>query len=349
MQYPIISSHHLGAPVRRYMRRVRRDGEIPTISSNQVLVYRVGSQHTLDNIRLPMDHDTVVNANFVAVVDTSRNVPVDVVVNIPSAEAADFIARVMFACHVLDPITVVLSGISDASAALSTYLRTDRALFELGLDFSLDQVNEVRPLVSSTVQAMTMLEPPDIPGLDVRLIGVELSTPDELAKFHGTRRSVLFDNEIARVRQGGRHDLEIHDKTHEQQMADRNWESQKRYVADLEQVIGTSPDAARRLGIVRGEETTTTYAQSLEATSVRKELHELQTIEAQRDILEKLENIGLFQNLTVDENALLQSVLERAGINAQILLPAGSDVRSEMTPPSPLDSPLLIEGDDDDD
>jgi hypothetical protein len=349
MQYPIVSSHHLGAPARRYMRKVRKDSEIPTISSNQVLVYRVGAQHTLDNIRLPMDHDTVVSANFVAVVDTSRNVPVDVVVNIPSAEAADFIARATFACHVQDPITLVLSGVSDASSALTTYLRTDRALFELGLEFSLDQVNDVRPLVSSTVQAMTMLEPPDIPGLDVRLIGVELNTPDELAKFHGTRRSVIFDNQIAKVRQDGRHDLEVHDKTHAQYLAERDWESQKRYVDDLERVVGTSPEAARRLGIARGEETTSSYAESLEAAAARKQAYELQTINAQREIIEKLERIGLFQNLTVDENAVLQNILERAGIKVPILMPAGSDASPEMTPPAALDGPLLIEGEADDD
>jgi hypothetical protein len=349
MPYPIISSHHLGAPIRRYMRRVRKDGEIPTISSNQVLVYRVGAQHTLDNIRLPMDHDTVVNANFVAVVDTSRNMPVDAVVNIPSAEATDFTARVTFACHVLDPITVVQSGISDASAALSTYLRTDRALFELGLSYSLDQVNEVRPLVSSTVQAMTMLEPPDIPGLEVRLVGVELSNPEDVAKFHGTRRSVIFDNEIARVRQDGQHDRATHDKTHEQEIADRDWNSNKRRAADLEQLIGTDANAARRLGIALGQETTTSYAQSLDAAADRKAAYELHTINAQREIIEKLENIGLFRNLTLDENVLLQHILERAGIKAPILTPAGSDVRSEMSPPAPLDSPLLIEGDDDDD
>jgi hypothetical protein len=349
MQYPIVSSHHLGAPVRRYLRKVRSDSEIPTISSNQVLVYRVGAKHTLDNIRLPMDHDTVVSANFAAVVDTSLNVPVDVDVNIPSADAADFIARVRFACHVLDPITVVQDGISDASVALVNYLRTDRALFELGLEFGLDQVNDVRPLVSSTVQAMTMLEPPDIPGLEVRLIGVEVSTPTQVAEFHGVQRGVFFENAIARVRQDGRHDLETHDKVHEQQMGDRDWEGHKRRTADLEKVIGTSPEAARRLGITLGQETTTGYAQSLEAAKERNRVYELNTIHAQREILEKLEKIGLFQNLTVDENALLQNVLERAGIDAPILMPAGSDARLETTPTAALDSPLLIDGGEDDD
>ncbi|EFC79780.1 hypothetical protein [Parafrankia sp. EUN1f] len=191
--YPLVEERAL-SPARRsgliQRHRTRAGEDLPRPAAHQVLVYRVDGGYVLDPAKLGQDHSTVVDASHVSVVDMRHDAQVEVRLAIPSVEASEFPVLVTFACTVHNAVTVVREGIRSAAAALETYLRGHRRIFELGLNASTTQINGVRRDVNAQIRAFTTVRPPLVPGLAVTLVSVEVHTPAELAELAKRRRGL---------------------------------------------------------------------------------------------------------------------------------------------------------------
>ena len=166
---------------------MRDTDAVPRAAAHQVLVYRVRGQYVLDNAELDYEDDQVLAANHVTVVDCRRDAPVTVELTIPSADAAHFTLRVTFTCTVNDPVAVVRNGVN-AQSALASYLTSRSRIFQLGLKYDLEGVNEVRQDVSAQIMALRTLKPPNIDGMSVDIADIGVLTPIQLANLREAMR-----------------------------------------------------------------------------------------------------------------------------------------------------------------
>lgn len=267
LNYPVVDERVLApvAPKKFFGKGIRRSAsEVPIPMAGHCLVYRTRGQYTLDSSNLPLDSPTVVEATHVSVVDTTANTEVQVEVPLPSKDGSLFTMRVAFLCSVDDPVEVVSAGGQSAVHALTGYLRGHQRLFEIGLDFAIDDINEVRRKLSAQVHAYATLSPPVLRGMTASLASVEVSTPDEVIEFQGRMRATHRDNvlrteELAnsellddlkarhqqrREQLSGRHarEMDAEQKDHERTQVHRTAE-----------VVGTDPFAVLTLAYTSGE------------------------------------------------------------------------------------------------
>ncbi|QUQ69492.1 hypothetical protein [Kutzneria sp. CA-103260] len=210
--YPIVEQRSLGAARKRgpfgWGRQTRDEGELLKPNAHETLVYRVNGQYVVDNARRGLGHEQVVEASHMSLVDMSRDMPVMVRLEIPSCEASPFTVQVTFLCTVNDPVVVVREGLSDAENVLGGYLRRHQRIFELGQDYRIDQINDVRRDVNAQITAFTVVDPPIEPGMLIKTAGVEVLTPDELVEFERRRRQQRQENTIASERIRLEHSLD---------------------------------------------------------------------------------------------------------------------------------------------
>lgn len=186
--YPVVRSEFLDTPragIPGWGRRQRSPDELPQRAAHHAVVYRVDGRYVLGS----GDAD-VVGADRVSLVDVRREVPVTVEMSIPSADAGEFHLRVTFACTVTDPVAVVRENVQAAQSILD-YLQRDSRLGRLGLDLRMEEVNRLRRDVSARVRAYTEVIPPDVRGLDVRLLAVEVPAPPDLTQVRSEMRAAL--------------------------------------------------------------------------------------------------------------------------------------------------------------
>ncbi|MEV6872837.1 hypothetical protein [Amycolatopsis sp. NPDC051128] len=219
--YPIVEQRSLDpAQVRGkffWRKEYRRHDELPRPNAHQVFVYRVDGEYVLDSAQRRLDEEQVVNATHVSLVDLTRDAEVLVELAIPCVEAEDFTMRVTFVCTVTDAVSVVREGRGDAQTLLRAYLKSHHRIFELGLKYRLDEVNEVRRDVNAQVKAFTTLKPPVISGIAVELRSVEVLTPDEVRQLMGNRRSIEYQHELNTTQQRLDHSL-TKDRQHNDQL-----------------------------------------------------------------------------------------------------------------------------------
>lgn len=151
--YPITDRHCLGrvSPKGVLRRRVRTD--LPVPEAHHVLVYRIDGQFVRDSDQMRASDQRVLNATHVSVVDTRPNQPVVIEIEVASADASTFKVVVTFACSVIDPVEVVSSGV-DCRVALTGYLQAHSRIFDLGLDYRLEQFNELRSAVNAQILSL---------------------------------------------------------------------------------------------------------------------------------------------------------------------------------------------------
>jgi hypothetical protein len=166
----------------------RSDGEIPTLNPHEVLVYRVGGNFIVDDGRRHLDDSRVVTATSVSVVNVRKGADVTVTFEIISKDEAKFVVQVNFVCSVIDPITVVRDGQTNASDALLAYLKGYQPLFNVGLKHPLADINAVRLEAGLHVKAYMTMRPPEIPGMSIDLANVQVMTPQELGEHEERRR-----------------------------------------------------------------------------------------------------------------------------------------------------------------
>lgn len=192
--YPLLTERRLDR-ARSRLWSARRDlTELPRQEPGTVLVFTVGDRYEVFRERrhLTGREDVVVEAVAVSLVDLrERFVPVDIL--IPSASAADdFCIRVIFRCQVTDPEAVVANGLTNVSALLSDYLRRDRRLESLGTASHVDELNEVRELVTAQVKAYCTVYPPRVAGVEVSFSTVEVSKPAALVDHASAIRDEVW-------------------------------------------------------------------------------------------------------------------------------------------------------------
>lgn len=174
----------------------RLDSDVPTLKPHEVLVYRVGGHFIVDDRRRSLDHSQVVNATSVSVVNMQRGADVAVSFEIISKDEAKFAVQVNFVCSVIDPITVVRDGQTNASEALLAYLKGYQPLFEIGLKHPLKEIHAVRREAGLHVKAYMTINPPQIPGMSIVLANVQVMTPQELAQHEELRRKEELSRQL---------------------------------------------------------------------------------------------------------------------------------------------------------
>jgi hypothetical protein len=180
--YPIIEERPLDPAVRRWLGRSRPLDDLPRPVPGTIPVFEVQDGYVAFHERrhLGCREDLVVNAISVSIVDL-RARTVTVHLPIPSRSAADeFALLVDFRCEVRDPELVAAAGLRDMIGPLLHYLRRDVTLTQLGVQYSVEDINVVREKLSSRVDAYTRLRAPHVNGMAVDLAGVRVVTPRDL-------------------------------------------------------------------------------------------------------------------------------------------------------------------------
>ncbi|PPK70409.1 hypothetical protein V5P93_000710 [Actinokineospora auranticolor] len=197
--YPVVNERALApvSPKRLFGKAPRRSStEVPVPMVGQCLVYRTHGQYTLDTANLPLDSATVVEAAHVSLVDITPDTEVPVEVPLPSKDGSFFTMRVTFLCTVEDPVEVVRAGGSNAAHMLTGYLRGHQRNFEIGLNYAIDHINDVRLKLSAQVRAYATVSPPGLQGMRTSLASVEVRTPDEVVEFQGKMRATQRDHAV---------------------------------------------------------------------------------------------------------------------------------------------------------
>ena len=186
-RYPIVDSISLSRPQRSGPLGLRKPSRSPAemvrpLEGHHVLVYRVDGEYVLDDASLDTRHDTVIQATHVSVVDTQRNAPIVVTLDIPAKQSQSFAVKVTFGCTVVDPLLVVRQGLKDPQQLLTSYLLSYYNVMQMGLDFTIEQINEVRHSVHDELTAYQTVNPPLIDGLEIVMSSVEVVTPKRMAE-----------------------------------------------------------------------------------------------------------------------------------------------------------------------
>ncbi len=187
--YPIVESISLSRPQRGGPLGLRKPSRPPAEmlrprEGHHVLVYRVDGEYVLDDASLDSRHDVVVRASHVTVVDTQRNAPIIVQLSIPAKQSQSFAVKVTFGCTVVDPLVVVRQGLKDPQQLLTSYLLSYYNVMQMGLDFTIEQINEVRHSVHDELTAYQTVSPPLIDGLEIVMSSIEVLTPRRMAERH---------------------------------------------------------------------------------------------------------------------------------------------------------------------
>lgn len=220
--YPVVRTEFLkDAPSRGLLGlgRKRRDAdELPRAGAHEIWVYRVDGHYVVSRGDLGRDDESVVRADCVSLVNVSRGVPVTVEMTIPSAEASDFTMRITFACTVTDPAVVVRENVQ-AAEMISAYLQRDSKLGHLALNLRMGDLNRLRREATGRIRAYAEVKPPDVHGLDLRFLGVEVLTPPDLEQFEKLRREAEAEARLKRQRVGYSRVDEIDAERHSQSLA----------------------------------------------------------------------------------------------------------------------------------
>jgi hypothetical protein len=231
--YPVIEERPLDPATRGWLGRSRDLTQLPRHLPGTVPVFEVQDGYVAFQERrhLGRREDLVVNAISVSIVDV-RPRTVTVQLQVPSRSAADdFVLLVDFRCQVQEAETVAAFGTKDMTEPLRQYLRRDVSLTELGVGYSVEDINEVRKALASRVDAYTRLRAPHVDGMSISLGGVRVVTPKDLANHERDKRNVRWGQDKAELEYAGE---------------DRNAARLRRYVKG-------GPDELATLALARGE------------------------------------------------------------------------------------------------
>ncbi|QMU73324.1 hypothetical protein [Streptacidiphilus sp. P02-A3a] len=197
MDYPLINEKALARLESRLFRRTRRE-DVPELPPGATYVFQVdGNWRELPTgTRFDPSHSDVLDASAVSLVDLRVRI-VQVDWEVPSqSEASRFTLRASFTCQVTDPVAVVRCGITDVTAPLGAYLRRDTKLAGVGSCHSMHEVNVVREQATHRMQAYSAINPPDIEGMAVEFLAVEVLTPADVARHEQDLISVARTGEL---------------------------------------------------------------------------------------------------------------------------------------------------------
>ncbi|MFD0203708.1 MULTISPECIES: hypothetical protein [Saccharothrix] len=296
--YPVITERVLEPlpPKRLFSRsRGRLREEVPLVLAGHQLVYRTRNQLVLDTTDLPLDSPTVVDASHVSVVDVTADTEVVAELVIPSRDAANFTLRVAFLCTVVDPVAVVGAGGSDAVALLTGYLKGHQRIFQLGLDYDLADINDLRRKLDAQVRAYHTIEPPEFAGLAVTLASVEVMTPEQVAELRARLREAEGTHVVKTTQLGHSHRLHDLEQIHRQSVEVQDTEHAssldalrrahaRRELDHTTRAVGSDSVAALYLAHAAGEISTREVADEL------RRLREREVAQDREDLREAIAN-----------------------------------------------------------
>jgi len=250
--YPVLEERTLGPVARIWFRSARREiADLPAPRPGAVLVFDTGVRWEVPThgAQLTGREEAVVDAVAVSVVDRRERVR-RVVLEIPSKDPADdFTVEVYFRCQVTDPAVVAEAGLTDLDQALGYHLRKDATIGQLGLSYTVDQLNTLRPDVEARLRARHDVEPPEIPGMRTALVTVAVQTPESLR----THLTALRD-----------HKWQAH-------LSDLRQAAESNDVDRLSALFERGPDVVAALGVSRGEISTAAAANHAYAAHERRQ------------------------------------------------------------------------------
>jgi hypothetical protein len=280
--FPVLEEKSLPyIPARPFARRDR--SQLPCVRPGTVLVFRHGSKYEAlsKDGHLSGREDIVVDAAEVSLVDLRpRNFPL--FLPLPSAHPADdFTIKVQFQAHVTDAERAAEHGPLAMASFLTSYLAKDVRLTSLGSGQPVENIAEVRKLVSSQIEAYCELNPIHLPGLAVQLDTVDVLTPREL-------------------------------RAHDQRLRDEHWNQEERElqakgdvkkVEPYEELVKRGPDALTAFGLANGQ----TTANEAIAYAVEAEKRQ---VERYASAFSSLEKQGRLDLLDIDATELARLFLD---------------------------------------
>ena len=145
-----------------------------------VYVFRANGEYALfDGQHIDLTDWVVIRASTVSLVDIRpKQLPIDIV--IPSAlPNEDFTVRSWFRCRVSAPAAVAEAGLTDLDVVLASHLASDDELGSVGRSYDQSRAHRVRQLADVRVRAFCAVAPPDVPGMDLTLVQVEVLVASE--------------------------------------------------------------------------------------------------------------------------------------------------------------------------
>lgn len=303
VKYPLVEQRAYGPPASqgRWLgkRLARTDDDLPRLAPHQVLVYRSGDDYVEDSGVLRPDDGIVVAASSVTVVDLSSDVPVNVEMQLPSAEAGHFTLRLTCHCTVKDARAVVRDGVTDIEALLLRHLRAIPGLLEEGSDLPILESAEVRRRVEARLTAYLEMETRLLSGLRVLPFVVDVLTPEELAAH------VREVEAARRARMKARVEEEL-----EREQAEADAEKRK-----LREKLRRDQALIEELNRQEFHDLRTTYERQDSATGQRHEL----TLDAERRRFTRDETERSAQQIGNDPIVAYIGALERGEITGEQL------------------------------
>lgn len=200
--YPVLEERSLPPVPRKWMRGSRRElAGLPDWRLGCVFVFHTGQERIAlrEHTHLTGSEEAVVDAVAVSVVDVRpRMIQADI--EIPSVSAADdFHIHAKFRCQVTDPEIAAGRGPFDLSGALARHLARDHMLLGLGASRSVEEIAEVRHLVSTRVEAYWEYHAMTVSGLTIALAAVQVLTPGELRVHQQNMRDERWRQDYAKL------------------------------------------------------------------------------------------------------------------------------------------------------
>jgi hypothetical protein len=292
--YPVIAERSLRPVPRKLLRGARRDpAELPEQPPGTVLVFHAkgGYQAFSERRHLTGSEEAVVQAVAVSVVDVRARL-VMVGIPIPSSDLAhDFPVQVTFRCTVRDAARVVEEGLWDLHTLLAAYLKEDLELPRMGLEWGIEGIHRLRPLVVARVKAFFEVVPPQIDGVQVELSSVDVLLPADVKNHARGLKGMRWEEEANELRAA----IEAKDVAHIEAFLHRG--NVGRLALGISRNAVPIGDAVTMLGAVEEQ-------QAARVFEVIRALPE-----------------GSLDFLPIDTRALFQEAMRVAGVNA----PASSE------------------------
>ena len=174
--YPVVESAPLHPLRRRLLRRTQRPiQELPELVGGSVRVFQSNERYSLEPTGGRMlSSDVVLDATMVAVVSIKEHL-IPMVATLPSLQSGREVSvRASYSCKVIDAVRVLEEGCWDVRPRLVAYLLRDNNVQILGARVDISDNPEVQQRILARMLARKALEPPEIPGMEVQLVGVSL-------------------------------------------------------------------------------------------------------------------------------------------------------------------------------
>jgi len=174
--FPVVESARLvplpGGLLRRPRRRM---AELPELTGGSVLVFQVDDRFVLAPVgRAMLSSRVAVQASMATVVVISAQ-QVHVVATMAATDIdIQVVLRAAYLCRVLDPVRVLETGCWDVRVDLRQHLLGDAKTRMLATRVDLADNPEVSQRILARTLARDQLEPPHIPGMEVKMASIDL-------------------------------------------------------------------------------------------------------------------------------------------------------------------------------